>query len=49
MTPLAPGPTARSSARRPSLLLVSAAVRAIIASGGVALIWLMTGWAMGWW
>jgi len=49
MIPIAPGSTARASRRRHSLLLASSAARGALALAGVALIWLTTGWAMGWW
>jgi len=35
--------------RRPSLLLASSLTRVALALGAVVLIWLTTGWAMGWW
>ncbi|NYT22312.1 hypothetical protein H0A73_01735 [Alcaligenaceae bacterium] len=38
-----------ASRRRGSLLLASCLSRAVVASAAIAVIWLATGWAMGWW
>ncbi|NLC35648.1 MAG: hypothetical protein GX772_04270 [Alcaligenaceae bacterium] len=48
MTPIVPVSKPRSSYRRGSLLLASCGVRMAAALVPVAVIWLGTAWALGW-